>query len=82
MVTFYGLIGLHSERKNKIVCNNNVVIVGHNWGSNHDFSDSCVPSGSEGGKYLMYQFTVSGLDYNNKVSYAHFMWLCGFYASM
>jgi len=40
---------------------------GHNWGSEHDITDDCVPSGTEGGKYLMYPIAVSGLDRNNKV---------------
>jgi len=40
---------------------------GHNFGSNHDISSECVPIASEGGKYLMYPYTVSGLDQNNMV---------------
>jgi len=42
------------------------VAEGHNWGSEHD-GDECSPSGSEGGKYLMYPYTVNGLDRNNNV---------------
>ena len=48
------------------------VTTGHNFGSLHDNSDECVPSGSKGGKYLMYPYAVSGLDGNNKVFYACF----------
>jgi len=53
------------------------VTAAHNWGSDHDNSPGCVPSGSEGGKYLMYPYTVSGLDQNNKVFCACFLvfWL-------
>ena len=51
----------------KCSCEEVGVTAGHNWGSVHDMSVSCVPSGSEGGKYLMYPYTVNGLDRNNKV---------------
>lgn len=42
---------------------------GHNWGSEHDpDSPDCSPSASQGGSYLMYTYSVSGYDVNNKVS--------------
>lgn len=37
---------------------------GHNWGSHHDTS-ACSPSSKDGGKYLMYPFSVSGYESNN-----------------
>jgi len=44
-------------------------ILGHGWGSEHDpDTRECSPSSANGGKYLMYPFTVTGLDNNNKVS--------------
>jgi len=43
---------------------------GHNWGSEHDPDiPECSPSASQGGSYLMYTYSVSGYDINNKVSY-------------
>jgi len=43
-------------------------LTGHNWGSEHDPDNSkCSPSTSHGGKYLMYMYSVSGMDSNNKV---------------
>ena len=40
---------------------------GHNWGSEHDPDISeCSPSASQGGSYLMYTYSVSGYDVNNK----------------
>lgn len=47
---------------------------GHNWGSEHDPDiPECSPSSSQGGSYLMYTYSVSGYDINNKVSF----FLCG-----
>ncbi|KAJ8321091.1 hypothetical protein KUTeg_002678 [Tegillarca granosa] len=41
---------------------------GHNWGSEHDpDTPSCAPSESNGGKYLMYQYSVSGFENNNQL---------------
>ena len=40
---------------------------GHSWGSEHD-SGSCAPTEEYGGQYLMYPYSVSGYDINNKVS--------------
>ena len=41
---------------------------GHNWGSEHDPDmPECSPSASKGGSYLMYTYSVSGYDLNNKV---------------
>lgn len=43
---------------------------GHNWGSEHDPDiPECSPSASQGGSYLMYTYSVSGYDVNNKVNY-------------
>lgn len=43
---------------------------GHNWGSEHDPDiPECSPSASQGGSYLMYTYSVSGYDVNNKVAY-------------
>jgi len=43
---------------------------GHNWGSEHDPDDpECSPAASKGGSYLMYTYSVSGYDINNKVKY-------------
>ncbi|CAL4212068.1 unnamed protein product [Meganyctiphanes norvegica] len=40
---------------------------GHNWGSEHDPDrQECSPSASQGGSYLMYTYSVSGYDINNK----------------
>lgn len=42
---------------------------GHNWGSEHDPDiPECSPSASQGGSYLMYTYSVSGYDVNNKVT--------------
>jgi len=42
---------------------------GHNWGSEHDPDNpECSPSASQGGSYLMYTYSVSGYDLNNKVN--------------
>ena len=43
------------------------LLSGHNWGSPHDPA-SCAPGVFDGGKYLMYQYSVSGFDPNNNVS--------------
>ncbi|XP_047532357.1 ADAM 17-like protease isoform X2 [Vanessa atalanta] len=41
---------------------------GHNWGSEHDPDVAeCSPAASHGGSYLMYTYSVSGYDVNNKV---------------
>lgn len=41
---------------------------GHNWGSEHDPDTSeCSPSESTGGKYIMFTYSVSGIDSNNKI---------------
>ncbi|KAL4710957.1 hypothetical protein ACJJTC_017922 [Scirpophaga incertulas] len=41
---------------------------GHNWGSEHDPDVAeCSPAASQGGSYLMYTYSVSGYDVNNKV---------------
>lgn len=41
---------------------------GHNWGSEHDpDTPDCSPAASQGGSYLMYTYSVSGYDVNNKV---------------
>lgn len=47
---------------------------GHNWGSEHDPDiPECSPSASQGGSFLMYTYSVSGYDVNNKVSgFFHF----------
>ena len=48
------------------------MFLGHNWGSEHDPDTSeCSPSASDGGKYIMYTYSVSGYDKNNKVSSYH-----------
>ncbi|KAK3922858.1 ADAM 17-like protease [Frankliniella fusca] len=40
---------------------------GHNWGSEHDpDTPDCSPAASQGGSYLMYTYSVSGYDVNNK----------------
>ena len=45
------------------------VFTGHNWGSEHDpDTASCAPGVEQGGKYLMYQYSVSGYEHNNQVS--------------
>ncbi|KAI0243260.1 ADAM 17-like protease [Lamellibrachia satsuma] len=41
---------------------------GHNWGSEHDpDTKECSPNSGSGGKYIMYTYSVSGYDPNNKV---------------
>lgn len=45
------------------------LIAGHNWGSEHDpDTRECSPSSASGGKYIMYTYSVSGIDSNNQVS--------------
>jgi len=40
---------------------------GHNWGAEHDPDIAeCSPRSSQGGSYLMYTYSVSGYDVNNK----------------
>jgi disintegrin and metalloproteinase domain-containing protein 17 len=40
---------------------------GHNWGSEHDPDiPECSPGASQGGSFLMYTYSVSGYDVNNK----------------
>ena len=40
---------------------------GHNWGSEHDPDiPECSPRARQGGSYLMYTYSVSGYDVNNK----------------
>ncbi|XP_045483006.1 ADAM 17-like protease [Harmonia axyridis] len=40
---------------------------GHNWGSEHDPDiPECSPSSKNNGSYLMYSYSVSGYDKNNK----------------
>ena len=47
-----------------------VAFTGHNWGSEHDpMSEECSPSSFDGGKYVMYTYSVSGYNPNNKVSF-------------
>lgn len=47
---------------------------GHNWGSEHDPDiPECSPSASQGGSYLMYTYSVSGYDVNNKVTLSTFI---------
>ncbi|XP_062585423.1 ADAM 17-like protease [Saccostrea cucullata] len=42
--------------------------LGHNWGSEHDpDTDSCAPSTSSGGRYIMYPSAVSGYEKNNQL---------------
>jgi disintegrin and metalloproteinase domain-containing protein 17 len=42
--------------------------LGHNWGSEHDpDTTECGPSTSGGGKYIMYMYSVSGMDTNNQL---------------
>lgn len=44
--------------------------VGHGWGAQHDPDRSeCSPSAANDGKYIMYPFSVSGRDPNNKVGF-------------
>ncbi|ELU11170.1 hypothetical protein CAPTEDRAFT_157290 [Capitella teleta] len=41
---------------------------GHNWGSEHDPDTSeCSPSTKDGGKHIMYTYSVSGYEPNNKM---------------
>ncbi|ELU11171.1 hypothetical protein CAPTEDRAFT_224264 [Capitella teleta] len=41
---------------------------GHNWGSEHDPDTSeCSPSTKDGGKHIMYTYSVSGYEPNNKL---------------
>lgn len=41
---------------------------GHNWGSEHDpDSSECAPSATGGGKYIMFTYSVTGTDSNNKI---------------
>jgi len=45
------------------------MLIGHNWGSEHDpDTRECSPSSASGGKYIMYTYSVSGIDSNNHVS--------------
>lgn len=51
---------------------------GHNWGAEHDPETfMCTPSSLfDGGKYLMYAYSVSGYDSNNNVSSATGIVIC------
>ena len=41
---------------------------GHNWGSEHDpHTTECSPSAKMGGSYVMYTYSVTGYDQNNRV---------------
>ncbi|OQV14394.1 ADAM 17-like protease [Hypsibius exemplaris] len=41
--------------------------LGHNWGSQHDPENKdCTPDSRAGGRFLMYMYSVSGLESNNK----------------
>ena len=41
----------------------------HNWGSEHDpHTEECSPPSKHGGSYIMYTYSVSGYDRNNKVN--------------
>ncbi|XP_064652280.1 ADAM 17-like protease isoform X2 [Lineus longissimus] len=40
--------------------------LGHNWGSEHDPEGDCSPSAFKGGKYIMFPYSVSGYEANNK----------------
>ena len=47
-------------------------VEGHNWGSEHDAdTKECSPNSGSGGKYIMYTYSVSGYDPNNKVGAWH-----------
>ena len=40
---------------------------GHNWGSSHDdATPECSPRASEGGKYIMHTYSITGFEPNNK----------------
>lgn len=42
------------------------IFIGHNWGSEHDpDTDSCAPSSSSGGRFIMYPSAVSGYGEKN-----------------
>ncbi|KAI1280716.1 ADAM 17-like protease [Halotydeus destructor] len=42
--------------------------LGHNWGAEHDpDSEECSPGSRRGGPFVMYAYSVSGYDDNNKV---------------
>ena len=44
------------------------VIIGHNWGSEHDpDSDECAPPSTQNGKYIMFYRATSGFEANNQV---------------
>ena len=46
----------------------NISEFGHNWGSEHDpDSAQCAPSSFDNGKFIMYTYSVSGYEANNKV---------------
>ena len=41
----------------------------HNWGSEHDpHTEECSPPSKNGGSYIMYTYSVSGYDRNNRVN--------------
>ncbi|XP_056012005.1 ADAM 17-like protease [Ostrea edulis] len=45
-----------------------VIAHGHNWGSEHDpDTPGCAPGAEQGGKYLMYPYSVSGYEHNNQI---------------
>lgn len=48
--------------------------LGHNWGAEHDPDiTECSPSSRSGGAYIMYTYSVSGYDENNKVIFFPFV---------
>ena len=51
----------------------NLLYIGHSMGTEHDaITAECAPSSSDGGKYIMYPYSVNGYQPNNMVSiYTH-----------
>lgn len=42
--------------------------LGHNWGSEHDpDTKECSPESRKGGSYIMYTYSVSGMEKNNQI---------------
>ncbi|GFU62880.1 ADAM 17-like protease [Trichonephila clavipes] len=59
-----GLAYVGSPRRNSV---GGICSPGHNWGSEHDPDlPECSPDGRHGGSFLMYTYSVSGYDPNNK----------------
>lgn len=58
-------------------------VQGHGWGSHHDpVILKCAPKDIDGGKYIMYNSAVNGLQKNNDVSVSYMITRVNFLAAI